>query len=53
MSCFTNSQLDVDGITLLYLIMILINVVILSFMALTTESFETYQNSQLVNGFSG
>lgn len=42
MSCFTNSTMAVDGITLLYLLMIFINVVILIFMTLTTESFENY-----------
>ena len=42
MSCFTDSTMAVDGITLLYLLMIFINVVILIFMALTTESFENY-----------
>lgn len=51
MSCFTNSTISVDGITLMYLLMIFINVVILLFMAMTTESFENFQYQRILSEF--
>ncbi len=51
MSCFTDSELMVDGTTLLYLLMILINIVILMFITLTTESFENHRINLINNGF--
>ena len=40
MTCFSTSNFRIDSTSLFYLLMILINVVILGFVALTTESFE-------------
>lgn len=39
-SCIKDSVINVDGVTLIYLIMIFLNIAFLVFIALTTESFE-------------
>ena len=38
--CFPTSIFNLDGLSALYLVMIIVNIIILVFMTLTTESFE-------------
>ena len=38
--CFPTSIFNLDGLSALYLVMIIVNIIILVFMTLTAESFE-------------